>query len=134
MLLSHLSTSVVSFDKHCRLLIQKFQQFIFSCESGIWLQGISQGDIKDISKISEKSDEIKMRYNEKKVNYAVSGTEDRVTGATTLTRMAGFTECTGLYWDALGCTGRYWAVLGCTGLYWGVLGCTGLYCDVLGCT
>ena len=32
-----------------------------------------------------------------KVNYAVSEREDRVTGATTLTRMAG---CNGMYWAA----------------------------------
>ena len=32
-----------------------------------------------------------------KVNYAVSEKEDRVTGATTLTRMEG---CNGMYWDA----------------------------------
>ena len=63
--LSHLSTSVVSFDKHCRLLIQKFQQFIFSCESGIWLQGISQGENKTFLKISENCDhEVKKRHNE----------------------------------------------------------------------
>ena len=32
-----------------------------------------------------------------KVNYAVSEREDRVTGATMLTRMAG---CNGMYWAA----------------------------------
>ena len=32
-----------------------------------------------------------------KVNYAVSEGEDRVTGATVLTRMAG---CNGMYWAA----------------------------------
>ena len=52
-----------------------------------------------------------------KVNYAVSEREDRVTGASTLTR---------LYWAVLSCIGLCWAVLGCTGLYRAVLGCTGL--------
>ena len=70
LLLSHLSTSVVSFDKHCRLLIQKFQQFIFSCESGIWLHGTSQEENKNILKISEKV----MRHNEISLNqYRVEG-------------------------------------------------------------
>ena len=63
-----------------------------------------------------------------KVNYAVSEREDRETGATTLTRMAG---CTGMYWAA---TVLCWAVLGSTGMYWAVLGCTGLNWTVLVCT
>ena len=45
-----------------------------------------------------------------KVNYAVSEGEDRVTGATVLTRMAG---CNGMYWAA---TVLCRAVLGCTGM------------------
>ena len=51
-----------------------------------------------------------------KVSYVVSEREDRVTGVTTLTRMAG---CNGMYWAAtvLGRPGLYWAALGCTGLY-----------------
>ena len=45
-----------------------------------------------------------------KVNYAVSEREDRVTGVTTLTRIAG---CNGMYWAAaVLCR----AVLGCTGM------------------
>ena len=40
---------------------------------------------------------------EDKVNYAVSEREDRVTGATTLMRMAG---CNGMYWAVVGCSGH----------------------------
>ena len=66
-----------------------------------------------------------------KVNYAVSEREDMVTGATTLTRMAG---CIGMYWAVLGCTGLFWAVWGCTELYWDTVGYIGLCWAVLGCT
>ena len=52
----------------------------------------------------------KKRKRQDKVNYAVSEREDRVTGATTLTRMAG---CNGMYWAA---TVLCRAVLGCTGM------------------
>ena len=58
-----------------------------------------------------------------KVNYVVSEREDRVTGATMLTRMAGCKKCTGLQ---LCCAELYWDVLGCTGLYWTVPSCIGL--------
>ena len=39
----------------------------------------------------------KEEIQQDKVNYAVSDREDRVTGATILTRMAG---CNGMYWAA----------------------------------
>ena len=39
----------------------------------------------------------KKKTEQDKVNYAVSEREVRVTGATTLTRMAG---CNGMYWTA----------------------------------
>ena len=83
---------------------------------------------------------------EYKVNYAISERQDRITDATTLTRMVGCNEMycaatvlcfTGLYWNMLGCTGQYWTVLSCRGsseLYWDVLGCSGLYWAALGCT
>ena len=65
-----------------------------------------------------------------KVNYAVSEREDRVTGATTLTRMAGYIcavlSCTRLYWALLGCSELYGAVLSYVRKYWAVLDCTGL--------
>ena len=53
-------------------------------------------------------------------NYAVSETEEEVTGLATLTRMTRFA---GLYWVVVDCN---WAVLGCAGLYWTVLGCNRL--------
>ena len=40
----------------------------------------------------------KKKTEQDKVNYAVSEREVRVTGATTLTRMAG---CNGMYWASI---------------------------------
>ena len=74
------------------------------------------------------SSNIKYWIKQDKVNYAVSDREDRVTGATMLTRMAG---CNRMYWAA---TVLCWAVLGVTGMYWAVLGCTELFWAVWGCT
>ena len=81
---------------------------------------------------------LKFKSKQDKANYAVSEREDRVTGPTTLTRMAG---CNEMYWAATvlclavrGFTRMYWAatvlcraVLGCTGMYLAVLGCNGLF-------
>ena len=57
---------------------------------------------------------------EYKVNYAISERQDRITDATTLTRMVGCNEmccnCAVLHWAVLEYAGLYWAVLDCSEL------------------
>ena len=62
-------------------------------------------------KMRIKRQSFKIEHKQDKVNYAVSEGEDRVTGVTTLTRVA---SCNGMYWAA---TVLCWAVLGCTVLF-----------------